>query len=168
MKKILFLSIFLLIFSACQKEINLIDFFSNGNKSYSGGFENAGYKIETKIIKKANKTFMVENIVDTATIVQKIFIIDKNEVVLLSSKEISSPSFEVGDISNFDGEVILKTPLKVGNSWVSSNNKYKITEVLKEDTGTEVTVEKTFPNGNKELTTYQNGFGIISKSFLKK
>ena len=168
MKKILFLSVFLLIFSACQTETNLIDFFSNGNKSYSGGFENAGYKIETKIIKKDNKTFMVENIVDTATIVQKIFIIDKNKVVLLSSKEIPSPSFDIGKISNFNGEIILKTPLKVGTSWVSSNNKYEITEVLKEDTGTEVTVEKTFSNGNKELTTYQNGFGIISKSFLNK
>ncbi|MGL5188357.1 MAG: hypothetical protein ACRC7S_01705, partial [Cetobacterium sp.] len=60
--------------------------------------------------------------------------------------------------------VILKAPFTVGKTWKSGENIYEIVEFIDAESGPEVTVEKRYPSGTIERTTYQKGFGKVQKT----
>lgn len=159
MKKFLISSLFIFSLLGCSNLSTLTteDFFVGNQKNFTGGFENAGYTISSKVIELENKKFLVENTIDTATQVQRVYFLDEDKILLVFVGE-----GEVADLKNLDltsGEIILKEPFKVGETWKSKENNYKITSVTSE----EIEVTKTFPSGIQEIITYKKGEGKIDR-----
>ncbi|MGL5053111.1 MAG: hypothetical protein ACRC5W_05910 [Cetobacterium sp.] len=167
MKKYFFMLGFLFVLIGCSaaQNDNISDFFVSGKFVYSGGFEKAGFKTSSKIVKKDNLKFLVEETVDTATRVERVYLLNKNSIDLVFIGEESSFDFDALDLSK--KETILKTPFKIGNSWVSNNNEYEIINYIDAESGIEVTVQKIYQNGNVEKTIYQKYFGKIYRSFTQ-
>lgn len=159
MKKFLFIIPLLLLNLACSnmKESNISNFFVAQNKSYSGGFENSGYIIKSNVVHHNGNTFLVENTIDTATTVERVYIVLDDKVELLSTKEEGNTDLNSLDLTN--GEIVLKEPLKVGNSWESKGNRYKIIDVNERY----ISVEKIFPSGLIENSIYEKNVGKIKK-----
>lgn len=164
MKKYLLIFSFLLFLMGCSNanEYLVSDFIVAGDFTYKGGFENAGSKTTSKAVKKNGLNFIIEETIDTATIVERVYLINKNSISLIYVGENTHINIENLDINR--GEVILKAPLIVGKTWKSGENTYEIVEFVDAESGPEVTVEKKYPSGTTERTTYQKGFGKIQKT----
>ncbi|MGL6066677.1 MAG: hypothetical protein ACRC0R_06335 [Cetobacterium sp.] len=167
MKKYILLSAFLVFLLGCSNSRKDIasDFFVPGNFSYSGGFEKAGFKTASKIIKKDGQNFLVEETIDTATRIERVYLISENSIDLIFVGEESSFNFDTPNLTK--KETVLKTPFKVGHSWTSNENEYEIVDYIDAESGIEVVVQKTYPNGNFEKIIYQKGFGKIYHSFTQ-
>lgn len=164
--------IYILLMSLCVTtmafSLNLKNFFENGSEKFKGGFENAGYKIERKILKRENKVYLVENITDTATTVQKVYELEKDKMILLSQKEADGASLDIVEIPKDMEEVVLKAPIKQGNSWKSKDGIYKIVKIEKDKKEIKkIVVEKKFNRGGKEIITYEKGKGMIKREYKK-
>jgi len=168
MKRILFLLAFSLLFISCSSNTTnnykVDDFFVAGNFTYNGGFEGAGFKTTSKYVYKNGYKFILEDTIDTATQVQRVYLLTKDSIVLIFTGENTSADLNSLDLTK--GEVILKAPFNIGNKWLSAGNKYEIIEYIDAESGPEITIEKTYPNGNIERIIYQKGFGKISKVLI--
>ena len=125
------------------------DFFVENTQTYTSGFENADYKVDSKIVELDDKKFLVEDTTDTATTVQRVYYLDNDEILLLFTEEA-----QVADLSKLDinsGEVVLKAPLVVGKTWTSNGNRYEIISVIED----KVEVKKTFQSGVEKILTYK-------------
>ncbi len=165
MKKYLFIFSFLLILIGCNNtetsHSSVSDFFVAGNFVYTGGFENAGSKTTSKMIQKNGSKFIIENTIDSGTKVQRVYLIEKNAIILVFSGENKHINLDNLDLKN--GEIVFKAPFTVGSTWKSKGNIYKIADFIDAESGPEVTVEKIYPNGTIEKIIYQKGFGKIYK-----
>lgn len=159
MKKFLFIIPLLLLNLACSnmKTNDVSNFFVAQNKSYNGGFENSGYSVNSKIVHHNGNTFLIEKTTDTATTVERIYILLDDKIELLSTKEEENTDLNSLDLNN--GEIVLKEPLKIGNSWESKGNRYKIVDVNEKY----ISVEKVFPSGIIENSIYEKNVGKIKK-----
>ena len=97
-----------LFFLGCTSthKLKVEDFFVENNQTYAGGFENANYRIDSNIIELDGKKFLVENTIDTATTVQRVYYLNNEEILLLFTGEA-----QVADLSTLDinsGEIVLK------------------------------------------------------------
>lgn len=166
MKKCLFIFGFLLFLVGCTNTEDYIvsDFFVAGDFTYKGGFENAGSKSSSKIVRKNGLKFIVEETTDTATQVEKIYLINRDSISLIYVGENTHANLDTLDLTK--GEVILKAPFVVGKTWKSKENIYEIVDFIDAESGPEVTVEKTYPNGTVEKIIYQKGFGKIQKTTI--
>lgn len=166
MKKFTFLIVFLLLVMGCSNNTNykVSDFFVAGDFEYKGGFEGAGFKTSSKYINHNGHRFIVENITDTATTVQKIYLITKNSIDLVFTGEDTSADLATLNLNT--RETVLKLPFKIGNNWTSAGNRYEIIDFIDAESGQEITVEKTYSNGNVERIIYQKGFGKISRVLI--
>lgn len=163
MRKYLSIFSFLLLFIGCSHTDKYVvsDFFVTGDFTYKGGFENSGLKTTSKTVKKNGLKFIVEETTDTATKVERVYLINKDSISLIYVGEDTHVNIDTLDVTK--GEVILKTPFIVGKTWKSGENIYQIVEFIDAESGPEVTVEKRYPNGTTEKTIYQKGFGKIQK-----
>lgn len=166
MKKYLFIFGFLFFLMGCSntQEYAVSDFFVAGDFTYKGGFENSGSKTASKTVRKNGLKFIVEETTDTATIVERVYLVSKDSVSLIYVGENSHVNIDNLDITK--GEVILKAPFTVGETWKSGDNIYEIVEFIDAESGPEVTVEKKYPSGMTERTTYQKGFGKVQKTIV--
>lgn len=124
-------------------------------QKYGGGFENAGYSVLSEVFEVDGNTFIVETTKDTATIVERVYIVLEDRIELLSTLEDSKADLKNIDLEN--GEIVLKKPFKIGATWESKGNKYKILTMSENY----ILIEKTFPSGIVENITYKKGFGKI-------
>lgn len=166
MKKCLFIFGFLLFLVGCTSTEDYVvsDFFVAGDFTYKGGFENAGSKSSSKIVRKNGLKFIVEETVDTATRVERVYLINRDSISLIYTGENTQVNLDTLDLTK--GEVILKAPFTVGKTWKSKENIYEIVDFIDAESGPEVTVEKTYPNGTIEKIIYQKGFGKIQKTTI--
>ena len=166
MKKYLFIFGFLLFLVGCTSTEDYVvsDFFVAGDFTYKGGFENAGSKSSSKIVKRNGLKFIVEETVDTATRVERVYLINRDSISLIYTGENTHVNLDTIDLTK--GEVILKAPFTVGKTWKSKENIYEIVDFIDAESGPEVTVEKTYPNGTIEKIIYQKGFGKIQKTTI--
>lgn len=166
MKKYLFIFGFLLFLVGCTNTEDYIvsDFFVAGDFTYTGGFENAGSKTSSKMVRKNGLKFIVEETLDTATRVERVYLINRDSISLVYVGENTHVNLDNIDLTK--GEVILKAPFTVGKSWKSGNNIYTIVDFIDAESGPEVAVEKRYPNGNIEKIIYQKGFGKIQKTII--
>lgn len=166
MKKYVSLFIFLVFIMGCSNNDNskVSDFFVAGNFEYRGGFEEAGFKTSSRYVNKNGHRFIVEDITDTATKVQKVYLITKDSIDLVFVGEDSVANLNALDFNS--RETVLKLPFKIGNKWVSRGNRYEIIDFIDAESGPEVTVEKTYSNGSVERIIYQKGFGKISRVLI--
>jgi len=164
MKKYLFVFGFLLFLMGCsnKEEYVVSDFFVAGDFTYKGGFENAGSKTTSKTVRKNGLRFIVEETTDTATRVERVYLVNRDSISLIYVGE--DTHVNIDDLNLTNGEIILKAPLTVGKNWKSGENIYEIVEFIDAESGSEVTVEKRYPSGTTERTTYQNGFGKVQKT----
>lgn len=151
MKKKLAIFIGSLLILGCSntQQPKVKDFFVENTQTYTGGFENAGYKVDSKIVELDGKKFLVEDTTDTATTVQRVYYLDNDEILLLFTGEA-----QVADLSKLDinsGEVVLKAPLIVGKTWTSNGNNYEIISVTED----KVEVKKTFQSGIEKILNYR-------------
>ena len=61
---------------------------------------------------------------------------------------------QVADLSTLDinsGEIVLKSPLIVGKTWISNGNTYEIISVVED----EIQVKKTFKNGIEKIMIFK-------------
>ena len=140
-----------LFFLGCTSthKLKVEDFFVENNQTYAGGFENANYRIDSNIIELDGKKFLVENTIDTATTVQRVYYLNNEEILLLFTGEA-----QVADLSTLDinsGEIVLKAPLIVGKTWISNGNTYEIISVVED----EIQVKKTFKSGIEEIVIFK-------------
>lgn len=166
MKKYLFIFGVFLFLIGCSNTENYIvsDFFVAGDFTYKGGFENAGSKTSSKIVRKNGLKFIVEESTDTATTVEKIYLINRDSISLIYVGENTHADLDTLDLTK--GEVILKAPFTVGKTWKSGENIYEIVDFIDAESGPEVTVEKKYPNGTIERVIYQKGFGKVQKTTI--
>lgn len=151
MKKRLIIFIGSLLLLGCSNvaKLSVSDFFIENIQTYTGGFENSGYKVTSKVVELDNKRFLVEDTEDTATTVQRVYYLNGDKILLLYTGENRKADLKALDIT--DGEIVLKAPLTVGESWTSKGNSYKIISVAED----EVKVKKTFPSGIEKVITYR-------------
>ncbi|MGL4425376.1 MAG: hypothetical protein ACRCZ0_11060 [Cetobacterium sp.] len=168
MKKYMFLIGFLLSLVGCtnSQNYNVSDFFVSGDFNYNGGFENAGSKTSSKIVKMNGMKYVVENTSDTATNVERVYLISKDSIDLVFVGEDTHADLNSLDLSK--KETVLKAPLQVGNSWESNENIYEISDFIDAESGIHITVQKLYPNGTLEKVIYQKDFGKIFRSVLTK
>ncbi|MCI7186703.1 MAG: hypothetical protein MR995_00885 [Fusobacterium mortiferum] len=148
-KLVIFIGSLLLLGCSNTQQPKVEDFFIENTQTYTGGFENAGYKVDSKIVELDGKKFLVEDTTDTATTVQRVYYLDNDEILLLFTGEA-----QVADLSKLDinsGEVVLKAPLVVGETWTSNGNSYEII-LATED---KVEVKKTFQSGIEKILNYR-------------
>ncbi len=164
MKKYLFIFGFLLFLMGCSnaEEYVVSDFFVAGDFTYKGGFENAGSKTTSKTVRKNGLKFIIEETTDTATRVERVYLVNRDSISLIYFGE--NTHINIDDLNLTKGEVILKAPFTVGKTWKSGENIYEIVEFIDAESGPEVTVEKRYPSGTIERTTYQKGFGKVQKT----
>lgn len=170
MKKHLFIFSFLFILMGCTNNYNapnsetvsVVDFFTPGDFTFTGGFENAGFRTSRKIVKRNNLKFIVEETIDTATRVERIFLVNKDSISLVFVGE--DTNVNIDDLDLTKGEIILKAPFTVGKTWKSGENTYEIINFIDAESGQEVTVEQRSPFGVIIRTTYQKGFGKIQRT----
>lgn len=140
-----------LFFLGCTSthKLKIEDFFVENNQTYAGGFENANYRIDSNITELDGKKFLVENTIDTATTVQRVYYLNNEEILLLFTGEA-----QVADLSTLDinsGEIVLKAPLIVGKTWISNGNTYEIISVVED----EIQVKKTFKSGIEKIVIFK-------------
>lgn len=148
-KLAIFIGSLLLLGCSNTQQPKVEDFFVENTQTYTSGFENADYKVDSKIVKLDDKKFLVEDTTDTATAVQRVYYLDNDEILLLFTEEA-----QVADLSKLDinsGEVVLKAPLVVGKTWTSNGNRYEIISVTED----KVEVKKTFQSGVEKILTYK-------------
>ena len=148
-KLAIFIGSLLLLGCSNTQQPKVEDFFVENTQTYTSGFENADYKVDSKIVKLDDKKFLVEDTTDTATTVQRVYYLDSDEILLLFTEEA-----QVADLSKLDinsGEVVLKAPLVVGKTWTSNGNRYEIISVTED----KVEVKKTFQSGIEKILTYK-------------
>lgn len=148
-KLAIFIGSLLLLGCSNTQQPKVEDFFVENTQTYTGGFENAGYKVDSKIVELDDKKFLVEDTTDTATTVQRVYYLDNDEILLLFTEEA-----QVADLSKLDinsGEVVLKAPLVVGKTWTSNGNRYEIISVTED----KVEVKKTFQSGIEKILNYR-------------
>jgi len=148
-KLVIFIGSLLLLGCSNTQQPKVEDFFIENTQTYTGGFENAGYKVDSKIVELDGKKFLVEDTTYTATTVQRVYYLDNDEILLLFTGEA-----QVADLSKLDinsGEVVLKAPLVVGETWTSNGNSYEII-LATED---KVEVKKTFQSGIEKILNYR-------------
>ena len=148
-KLAIFIGSLLLLGCSNTQQPKVEDFFVENTQTYTSGFENADYKVDSKIVKLDDKKFLVEDTTDTATAVQRVYYLDNDEILLLFTEEA-----QVADLSKLDinsGEVVLKAPLVVGKTWTSNGNRYEIISVTED----KVEVKKTFQRGVEKILTYK-------------
>lgn len=121
-------------------------------------------KTSSKYIYKNGYRFIVEDTIDTATRVQRVYLITKDSIDLVFVGENISADLNALDFNK--RETILKAPFEIGNKWNSRGNHYEIVDFIDAESGQEVTVEKTYSNGNIERIIYQKGFGKISRVLI--
>lgn len=164
MKKYFLLSFLTLVLISCSnaETLHLENFIPAGKTSYSGGFENSGYTLEIlNPITSSNNTKIITVIQrDTATITNKVYEVNKDQIRLVFVGEENTPYIDGN--KNRD-EIILKTPISVGNSWISQGFKYEIIQVIQKDSNLDVTVRKTSIDSPEYQvdTTYRYGVGIL-------
>lgn len=149
-KLAIFIGSLLLLGCSNTQQPKVEDFFVENTQTYTSGFENAGYKVDSKIVELDDKKFLVEDTTDTATTVQRVYYLDNDEILLLFTTE----EAQVADLSKLDinsGEVVLKAPLVVGKTWTSNGNRYEIISVTED----KVEVKKTFQSGVEKILTYK-------------
>ncbi|WP_027128521.1 hypothetical protein [Fusobacterium perfoetens] len=161
MKKLFFISLLISSILGCSnsnvKNINCYDYFNNNSVNFSGGFENSGYNVKSNIVSFNGKNLLIENITDTATTVEKVYILEKDYVKLVSTTE--GKNVNLKDLDFDKGEIILKSPIKVGDTWTSNGNKYIVVEI----NDSIIKIKKIFPSNITEITTYEKGKGIVDK-----
>lgn len=140
-----------LFFLGCTSthKLKVEDFFVENDQTYAGGFENANYRIDSNITELDGKKFLVENTIDTATTVQRVYYLNNEEILLLFTGEA-----QVADLSTLDinsGEIVLKAPLIVGKTWISNGNTYEIISVVED----EIQVKKTFKSGIEKIVIFK-------------
>lgn len=140
-----------LFFLGCTstRKLKVEDFFVENDQTYAGGFENANYRIDSNITELDGKKFLVENTIDTATTVQRVYYLNNEEILLLFTGEA-----QVADLSTLDinsGEIVLKAPLIVGKTWISNGNTYEIISVVED----EIQVKKTFKSGIEKIVIFK-------------
>lgn len=148
-KLAIFIGSLLLLGCSNTQQPKVEDFFVENTQTYTSGFENADYKVDSKIVELDDKKFLVEDTTDTATAVQRVYYLDNDEILLLFTEEA-----QVADLSKLDinsGEVVLKAPLVVGKTWTSNGNRYEIISVTED----KVEVKKTFQSGVEKILTYK-------------
>lgn len=148
-KLAIFIGSLLLLGCSNTQQPKVEDFFVENTQTYTSGFENADYKVDSKIVELDDKKFLVEDTTDTATAVQRVYYLDNDEILLLFTEEA-----QVADLSKLDinsGEVVLKAPLVVGKTWTSNGNRYEIISVTED----KVEVKKTFQSGIEKILTYK-------------
>lgn len=148
-KLAIFIGSLLLLGCSNTQQPKVEDFFVENTQTYTSGFENADYKVDSKIVELDDKKFLVEDTTDTATTVQRVYYLDNDEILLLFTEEA-----QVADLSKLDinsGEVVLKAPLVVGKTWTSNGNRYEIISVTED----KVEVKKTFQSGIEKILTYK-------------
>lgn len=148
-KLAIFIGSLLLLGCSNTQQPKVEDFFVENTQTYTSGFENADYKVDSKIVELDDKKFLVEDTTDTATAVQRVYYLDNDEILRLFTEEA-----QVADLSKLDinsGEVVLKAPLVVGKTWTSNGNRYEIISVTED----KVEVKKTFQSGIEKILTYK-------------
>ena len=148
-KLAIFIGSLLLLGCSNTQQPKVEDFFVENTQTYTSGFENVDYKVDSKIVELDDKKFLVEDTTDTATTVQRVYYLDNDEILLLFTEEA-----QVADLSKLDinsGEVVLKAPLVVGKTWTSNGNRYEIISVTED----KVEVKKTFQSGIEKILTYK-------------
>lgn len=148
-KLAIFIGSLLLLGCSNTQQPKVEDFFVENTQTYTSGFENVDYKVDSKIVELDDKKFLVEDTTDTATTVQRVYYLDNDEILLLFTEEA-----QVADLSKLDinsGEVVLKAPLVVGKTWTSNGNRYEIISVIED----KVEVKKTFQSGVEKILTYK-------------
>lgn len=148
-KLAIFIGSLLLLGCSNTQQPKVEDFFVENTQTYTGGFENAGYKVDSKVVELDGKKFLVEDTTDTATTVQRVYYLDNDEILLLFTGEA-----QVADLSKLDtnsGEIVLKAPLVVGETWTSNGNSYEIISVTED----KVEVKKTFQSGIEKILNYR-------------
>lgn len=148
-KLAIFIGSLLLLGCSNTQQPKVEDFFVENTQTYTGGFENAGYKVDSKVVELDGKKFLVEDTTNTTTTVQRVYYLDNDEILLLFTGEA-----QVADLSKLDinsGEVVLKAPLVVGKIWTSNGNRYEIISVTED----KVEVKKTFQSGVEKILTYK-------------
>lgn len=148
-KLAIFIGSLLLLGCSNTQQPKVEDFFVENTQTYTGGFENAGYKVDSKVVELDGKKFLVEDTTDTATTVQRVYYLDNDEILLLFTGEA-----QVADLSKLDtnsGEVVLKAPLVVGETWTSNGNSYEIISATED----KVEVKKTFQSGIEKILNYR-------------
>ncbi|RHF66654.1 putative periplasmic lipoprotein [Fusobacterium mortiferum] len=148
-KLAIFIGSLLLLGCSNTQQPKVEDFFVENTQTYTGGFENAGYKVDSKVVELDGKKFLVEDTTDTATTVQRVYYLDNDEILLLFTGEA-----QVADLSKLDtnsGEIVLKAPLVVGETWTSNGNSYEIISVTED----KVEVKKTFQSGVEKILNYR-------------
>lgn len=150
MKKIaIFITSLLLLGCSNSSQLRVSDFFVERDESYTGGFENAGYKVTSQIVEVEDKKFLVEDTIDTATTVQRVYYTNGDEILLLFTGEEQKADLKSLDTNS--GEIVLKTPLKVGETWTSNGNKYEIISVSED----KIEVKKIFQSGVEKTLIYK-------------
>lgn len=148
-KLAIFIGSLLLLGCSNTQQTKVEDFFVENTQTYTGGFENTGYKVDSKVVELDGKKFLVEDTTDTATTVQRVYYLDNDEILLLFTGEA-----QVADLSKLDtnsGEIVLKAPLVVGETWTSNGNSYEIISVTED----KVEVKKTFQSGVEKILNYR-------------
>lgn len=148
-KLTIFIGSLLLLGCSNTQQPKVEDFFIENTQTYTGGFENAGYKVDSKVVELDGKKFLVEDTTDTATTVQRVYYLDNDEILLLFTGKA-----QVADLSKLDtnsGEVVLKAPLVVGETWTSNGNSYEIISATED----KVEVKKTFQSGIEKILNYR-------------
>lgn len=143
-KLAIFIGSLLLLGCSNTQQTKVEDFFVENTQTYTGGFENAGYKVDSKVVELDGKKFLVED-----TTVQRVYYLDNDEILLLFTGEA-----QVADLSKLDtnsGEIVLKAPLVVGETWTSNGNSYEIISVTED----KVEVKKTFQSGVEKILNYR-------------
>ena len=82
-KLAIFIGSLLLLGCSNTQQPKVEDFFVENTQTYTGGFENAGYKVDSKVVELDGKKFLVEDTTDTATTVQRVYYLDNDEILLL-------------------------------------------------------------------------------------
>lgn len=147
-KLVIFIGSLLLLGCSNNSQLKVADFFVENNQTYTGGFENAGYKVESKVIELDGKKFLVEDTTDTATTVQRVYYLDDEKILLLFTGEAKEADLKILDTNV--GEIVLKAPLVVGETWTSNGNDYEIVSVSED----KVKVKKIFPSGVEKILEY--------------
>lgn len=122
------------------EEYVVSDFFVAGDFTYKGGFENAGSKTTSKTVRKNGLRFIIEETTDTATRVERVYLVNRDSISLIYVGE--DTHVNIDDLNLTKGEVVLKAPFTVGKTWKSGENIYEIVEFIDAESGPEVTVEK--------------------------
>lgn len=176
MRKIFVMSFILtslILLNGCsiKKEEYASDYFpikTNIEYSYEGlGNEFASYKTH---IDYTSKTKIQTHTDNGGTSIIKVYEITNDKITLLFSRPESY--YRYNYLSKNEGsEIILKTPIKVGTTWVLSDGSIRtITNIntnIETDLGSYKTIEVTTENdGNKTKDYYAKGVGLIKTIYV--